>query len=451
MTVSDRWKQTVAIFLLCAATTIASPAQTYTDLHNFDGTDGRSPDFPGVFAQGQDGSLYGTTALGGASDMGVVFKITLTGTLTVLHSFDGTDGEQPHGGLTLGLDGNFYGATGSGTIFKTTPSGDLTVLYTFGTDPGGLEASPILGGDGNFYGTTVNGTGYAYKITPSGTLTLVAPLFENGPRAFPYAPLFYATDGNFYGTTYAAGSGDCFQEGCGTVFRMTPSGTVTILYNFDGEHGQNPYASVLQGSDNDLYGTTVAGGSSDEGTVFQLSRKEFRVLKNLDGRDGDAPVVGVIQATDGNLYGVTEVGGRLNDGVFFRITSAGYSALHDFDKANGLGPQSQLIQHTNGRIYGMTEGGGASDCGVVYSFDLGLPPFVRLMSIVGKVGKEGGILGQGFTGTTSVSINGIPATFTVVSDTYLTATVPPGATTGFVTVVTPSGTLTSNQRLQVRP
>jgi uncharacterized repeat protein (TIGR03803 family) len=359
--------------------------------------------------------------------------------LTVLHNFDGTDGQQPHGGLTLGPDGNLYGATGSGTVFKITPNADLTILYTFSTDPGGLEASPILGGDGNFYGTTVNGVGNAYKITPAGAMTLLATLFE-----FPYAPLFYASDGNFYGTTFAGGSGGGCFNGCGTVFRMTPNGTITTLYNFDGIHGQNPYASVFEGSDNNLYGTASAGGSDNEGTIFRLSPRGIAVLKTLDGRDGGAPFVGVIQATDGNLYGVTATGGRLKHGVIFQITSAGYSVLYDFDGTNGSSPQSQLIQHTNGKIYGMTEGGGTSGKGVVYSFDMGLSPFVRLVQAAGKVGQTGGILGQGFTGTTSVSLNGTPANFAVVSDTFLKATVPPGATTGYVTVTTPSGTLTSN-------
>jgi hypothetical protein len=138
--------------------------------------------------------------------------------------------------------------------------------------------------------------------------------------------------------------------------------------------------------------------------------------------------------------------------VIFRLTSVGnYSILYDFDGTSGANPQSTPMQHTNGKIYGLTAKGGISNNGVVFSFDLGLGAFVRLVSTAGKVGQTGGILGQGFTGTSSVSINGIPASFTVVSDTFINATVPPGATTGFVKVVTPSGTLTSNVPFRVIP
>jgi hypothetical protein len=117
---------------------------------------------------------------------------------------------------------------------------------------------------------------------------------------------------------------------------------------------------------------------------------------------------------------------------------------------HGAGPESIPMQHTNGKIYGLA-GGGTYDWGVVYSLDLGLGQFVRLVSTLGKVGKTIGVLGQGLTGTTEVSFNGVPASFVVNSDTYLRAIVPDGATTGFVTVTTPGGTLTSNQQFGVKP
>lgn len=448
---------TLTLMLVIALAMTLANAQVYTDLHNFDNTDGRAPGIPGILAQGRDGNFYGTTALGGISDNGVVFRITPSGELTVLHRFNGADGSQPNGGLTLGTDGNFYGVTGAGggsgciqygcgTIFKITPSGVLTSLYNFGDGSEGVapNAPPIQGSDGSFYGTTTS-VAYAYKITAAGAFTLLTGFI--GP---PYGPLFQASDGNFYGMTYDGGSDGCFQEGCGTVFKMTPNGTVTTLYIFDGTHGAGPYSSLIQINDS-LYGTTAAGGSHDKGAVFRLTPKGIEVLQNLGGNHGGAPSAGLVQASDGNLYGVAANGGTLGYGVIFQITSAGYAVLYDFDGADGQLPESELVQHTNGKLYGMTAIGGTSSDGVVYSFDLGLPPFVRLVSGSGRVGATGGILGQGFTGTTSVSINGIPAAFTVVSDTYLTATVPAGATTGFVTVVTPSGTLTSNQQFNVRP
>jgi uncharacterized repeat protein (TIGR03803 family) len=118
--------------------------------------------------------------------------------------------------------------------------------------------------------------------------------------------------------------------------------------------------------------------------------------------------------------------------------------------ADGFNPVGGLLQATNGNFYGTTElGGNAGDYGTVFSLDMGLGPFVAFVRGSGEVGQTGGILGQGFTGTTSVSLNGIPASFTVVSDTFIKATVPPGATTGFVTVVTPTGMLTSNVPFRV--
>jgi hypothetical protein len=131
--------------------------------------------------------------------------------------------------------------------------------------------------------------------------------------------------------------------------------------------------------------------------------------------------------------------------VIFRIAQNGvYSILYNFDGMHGAAPYSTPVQHTNGKIYGLASAGGTSGNGVAYSFDLALGPFVKLVPTVGIIGQTGGILGQGFTGTTNVSFNGTSASFRVVSDTYLTATVPPGATTGYVSVTTPTGTLTSN-------
>jgi len=124
--------------------------------------------------------------------------------------------------------------------------------------------------------------------------------------------------------------------------------------------------------------------------------------------------------------------------------------LHNFDRATGELPQSTPMQHTNGKIYGLTGGGGTHDLGVVYSFDLGLAPFVKTLPISAKVGKTVEILGGGLTGTSNVSFNGTNSSFTVVSDTFLKATVPSGATTGFVTVTTPGGTLKSNQEFRIK-
>jgi hypothetical protein len=149
----------------------------------------------------------------------------------------------------------------------------------------------------------------------------------------------------------------------------------------------------------------------------------------------------------------------MGDGTIFRMSAIGQiSSLYDFDSTTGAIPEVTLLQHTNGILYGDTYEGGTSKpacgnvgCGVFYRWNAGLKPFVSLVSTSGKIGKTIEILGQGFTGTTGVSFNGVAATFTFVSGTYLTAVVPTGATTGSVTVKTPGGTLTSNKTFRVTP
>jgi uncharacterized repeat protein (TIGR03803 family) len=195
--------------------------------------------------------------------------------------------------------------------------------------------------------------------------------------------------------------------------------------------------------------------------VFKLTQSgKITVLFNfIQGTTPSVLYGGLVQATDGQFYGTTSqgnsTGGTMNDGTIFRIGANPSSPtyLHDFDNTTGRLPQDTLLQHTNGILYGDTLNGGdpVSGCGVFYSWNAGLKPFVSLVFTSGRVGKTIQILGQGFTGTTGVAFNGFVATFTVVSDTFLTAVVPTGATTGSVAVTTPGGKLTSNKTFRVTP
>ncbi len=279
--------------VLCAATAIPSPAQTFTTLAVFNGTNGWGPGYE-TLIQGTDGNLYGTTlGVGGPNgncitNCGTIFKITPAGTLTPLHSFEGPDGTTPQAGLVQGADGNFYGTTyagganGYGTVFKITPGSTLITLHSFNsTDGGNPLAGLVQATDGNFYGTTAvgggnGGYGTVFKITPGGTLTTLYS-FDYAHGFSPFGWLVQATDGNFYGTTSSGGT-----NGDGTVFKITPGGTLTTLHSFDGTDGANPRAGLVQGTDGNFYGTTSNGGTKNVtacasfgyagcGTVFKIT------------------------------------------------------------------------------------------------------------------------------------------------------------------------------------
>ena len=439
------------MLLALAAISVFVSGQTYTDLHDF---------YPqasaGTVDQGPDGNFYGNGA-GGVSHCGIMLRLTPDGDMTVLHEF----GYDLHGrlpsGLTLGADRKFYGVTvkggvwDEGTIFSMTSTGDITTLYSFrgGTDGNLPHFPPIEGVDGNFYGTAFPELGGVfYRLVPSGGFIRLGSVPDQ-----QFGVLLLATDGNFYGTS--AAGGDTYG---GTVFKVTPGGVMTIVHSFSYSSGSRPYAPLLQGRDGNFYGTTLDGGRYGGGVVFKLTAQgTYTVLHNFGdptftNDSGSSVTAGLIQANDGNYYGVGNGGGSTGHGALFKITPRGtYSIVYSFDWPHGAWPRSTPRQHTNGKIYGLTEGGGQFGGGVFYSFDLGLQPFIRLVSSVGRPGNTIDILGQGLTGTISVSFNGAPAEFSILSDTDLIATVPDSVTTGPVSVTTPSGTLVSDKPFHALP
>jgi uncharacterized repeat protein (TIGR03803 family) len=462
-------KSAFVLLLLCVTTAVCLQAQTFTLLHSFNNTDGATPFYSGL-VQGTDGNFYGTTKYGGAYTNGTVFKITPSGTLTTLHSFNSTDGAQPISGLVQATNGNFYGTTNTGggnscdcgTVFEITPSGTLTTLHVFTDSPDGNGpfGTLIQAMDMNLYGTTSFGgahhQGTVFKISPSGTLTTLYSFCTptgctNGES--PSAGLVQATNGDFYGTTYLGGIGQHLSS-YGTVFQITPSGTLTTLHEFDSTDGSNPAVGLVQASNGNLYGTTVLGGSTGYGTLFEITPSgTLTMLYNFNSGQG-TPGGGnqLIQATDGNLYGTSYGGGANDYGSIFEFTPTGtLTILHSFDSTDGANLFAALIQATNGSFYGTTSSGGANGLGTVFSLSIGLGPFVETRPGSGKVGAKVGILGNNLTGATSVTFNGTAAVFKVVSNTFITTTVPTGATTGTLKVVTPSGALSSNVPFRVAP
>jgi uncharacterized repeat protein (TIGR03803 family) len=460
------WKTLCLTLIFCAGATIASPANTFTSLVSFNGTDGTTPYF-GTLVQGLNGALYGTTSYGGTNASGTVFKLTVANTLTAVHSFDGgAGGAYPQGGLDQGTNGVFYGTTeeggtnSHGTIFQITPAGAPTTLYNFCSQSGCTDgAYPrgwlVLASNGKLYGTTQNAGsedyGTVFSLTRTGTLTTLHS-FHFADGAYPIAGLVEATNGIFYGTTESGGT-----HSGGTVFKITPAGKLTTLYDFcsqsDCADGENPYAGLIQATDGDFYGTTHSGGSGS-GTVFKITPAGklttlYDFCSQSDCADGENPYAGLIQATDGNFYGTTYGGGINGVGTIFEITDDGtLSTLYDFCSqsgcADGERPLAGLTQATNGNFYGTTSAGGTSAKGTIFRLATGLEPFVEALPTSAQIGDEVKILGDRLTGTTSVTFNGTPATITVVHSTEIRTTVPSGATTGPIVVTTPSGTLTSN-------
>ncbi len=409
-----------------------TPSGGLATLYSFCSPQPQCPDGSAPFApliQATDGNLYGTTGGGGANGSGTVFKITLGGNLTTLYSFcsQGTypncaDGYIPYAGLVQSTDGDLYGLTGwtkvtgnaavGGTIFKVTLGGGLTTLYTFcsqGAWPNCPDGSQPLssltqGRDGNLYGVTqvggLNNDGTVFKITPQGSLTTLHS-FNGADGQYP-GGLVLASNGNFYGTTEFGAINDamCYSLGCGTAYEITPGGALTTLYSFCSEaqctDGSRPSGPTVQAANWELYGTTASGGHKDGmGTAYRLSPK-------------------------GELY-----------------------TMYRFAKRPTSGVGGGLIQGTDGNFYGGTYHS-------IFKLSFGLGPFVETQTTSGKNGSSVVILGNNLTDAKSVTFNGASAAFDAVSNSQITALVPTGATTGFVEVTLADGTtLKSNKTFKV--
>ena len=364
--------------LIVAAT--PSSAQTLSIIHQFGTTAGdpQNPSEPGVICQSRGGYLF--SAGGTTGNAGAAFRVTTSSQYKIMHVFNGTDGQNPSGGLTLGRDGMLYGSTVSGgpgswgILYKMSPAGTITRLHYFsGGNGGDPQASPIQSVAGDFYGVTHGSYNYGtiYKVSPYGEFSTI---HSNaiGDGIYQVAPLVQGTDFWFYG----AAIDNAGTESPGDIYRINSSSTFQTLYTFDGTIGYHPSGGLLQATDGNYYGVASGGGTNGAGTVFAMSRDHsavWVVYNFTGGADGGTPVGGMIQASDGNLYGTTYSGGSFGSGVLFRVTLGGtYTVRHDFSPAGGSGPRSALFQHTNGRIYGMTSAGGTKNEGVFFSFDDGL-------------------------------------------------------------------------------
>jgi uncharacterized repeat protein (TIGR03803 family) len=482
-------KFTLTLALTCAAITFSlatrAQAQTFTTLYSFC-SQTNCGDGDGVSAplvQGTDGNIYGETEVGGASvgnsscgslGCGTIFRITPQGKFSTIYSFclssTCTDGAGPGGGLVLATDGNLYGVTAGGgannfgTVFKITSASKLTTLHSFDNTDGWVARGTglIQASNGNFYGTTlgggVNGDGTVFEITASGTFTSLYSFPDDsqcsGSLCIYPNGLTQGVDGNIYGTTVYGGVTDNCNSAStsGKFFQLTPAGTLTTLHIFCRLTGFYPNSPLVQAANGDFYSTTAGGGvslSADGGTVYEMTPSGsitslYSFCLQTGCPDGKAPN-GLTLGTDGNFYGTTGFADSEHKGTIFEITPAGQlTTLHTFTATDGnfLGgsdPAGPMLLHTNGTLYGVTSFGGKKGNGSIFSFSVGLRPFVATVPTSGATGTNVIILGTNLKGATAVSFNGTGATFKVISATEITTTVPAGATSGTVTVTASNG------------
>lgn len=479
----------VTIALFCVAAAVDSPAQTFNTIFTFNGFNGGTPLAPLI--QSTNGNFYGISGLDGPNGGGTVFEMTPSGQMPMRYGFcalaNCDDGSYPYAPLIQAANGSFVsitteGGNGSfcqpsntcGTLFEITPVGQLNTLYNFCSQvncaDGYFPTSAPVQADGNFYGTVgrggANGAGLIYEIAADGTFSIRYTFCSQTNCADGPSGLVRGSNGNLFGST-------SFFPGIsyGTIFEITPSGQLTTLYHFTGLNGDAGPADLIQASNGNLYGTTLNIYNVGVGEIFELTKTgKFAIIYTFCGVFCQTQLSqplnlpgGLIQASDGNFYGIATGGGANLSGAIFKMTPSGKVSTYlsfpacNSSCADGHAPGG-LMQATDGNFYGvMTAGGpskcftGGEGCGTVYKVTTGLPPFVALHPDYGKVGSNVKILGNNLTGTTGVTFNGAPATFTVVSDTYIKTTVPPGATTGTLEVTTSSGTLTSKVSFQVIP
>jgi uncharacterized repeat protein (TIGR03803 family) len=378
-------------------------AQTYTVIHNFNGSDGSDPTSTLIFDRA--GNLYGTTSAGGAARQGVVFQLKHTPSggwiYTPIHQFNGNsgsgDGANPidYGGLTLASDGTIYGTTNGGgilgcdgqgycgTVFRVQPPATacttalcswlLTITYKFNPQSGAEfpESNVIFDAAGNLYGTNNFGNfSEAYELSLSdGNWVQNSYVLDAGTNA----GVVLDKAGNLYGVATSSSHRNGF------VFELTPSGnswTETILYNFTGgDDGASPFGGLIFDSAGNLYGSTQVGGSKGGGTVFQLSPSgagwNLSTLCSFGSGTGYyGPQSALTMDAAGNLYGTTNGDGSFGDGMVFKASPSGNSwtctDLFDFNGDLGLFPVGGVTVGANGNLYGTATQTESHGYGVVW-------------------------------------------------------------------------------------
>ena len=467
--------------------------------------DGAQPE--GGVILGLDGNFYGTTAVGGVNNRGVgtVFQLTPSGTHTKLYDFtSGTspaaigDGGYPAFGLLQGADGNFYGvnpdvyAGDYGLAYKLTPKPTppwtFKLLGDFNATNGWGPNLPTQGADGNFYGTTniggnsttcksgLHGCGVVYKMSAAGKLAVLHTFVGVPLDGYdPVGILAEGTDDNFYGTTYSGGA-----TGQGSIFKITPTGVFTELHDFNHTgtnlDGYNPYAGLILGSDGNFYGTAVRGGGYGAGAIYRITPSGtytivYNFCKISHCPDGFYPITSLVQHTNGKFYGSTS-GNTLGGSYFYSLDMGLGPFIIPMTRSGKAGVTVEILGTGLTGASSVNFGAGSAAFTVVsdtymtavvpsagtlgqisvttptgtfvsnYTFKV-LPVVQSFTPTIGPPGTVVTITGTSLLGATKVTIGGVACTFTVNSDTQITATVAASAKTGKIAVTTLGGVATS--------
>ena len=363
----------VAVALILATGAFAGTAakgkhksSTFTTLYNF--TDGSSD---GGFPFGQPfvdkkGNLYGTAEGGGADGYGDVWELSSGGSISLLHSFDESDGAYPYVGLTQ-AGGNLYsttyygGSNSYGTLFELKSKSTFSTLYNFGAsgDAEFIFSDVVLDPKGNMYGTSeeggADGTGTIWEVTSGGTESVLYSFTDGSDGGYPFlSNLHRDAKGDLFGVSEDGGS-----SGCGTLFEYSAGRTFSVLHSFNcGSDGGYATGNVLEYKGS-LYGAAQEYGANGYGTVWQydISTATFSVLHSFDYTDGGFPLGGVAcqngktSVCAGNLFGTTVEGGSGGYGTVFEISSDGtFTTLHNFSETDGAYPYSRPYITKRGQI-----------------------------------------------------------------------------------------------------
>ncbi|HEY4842101.1 MAG TPA: choice-of-anchor tandem repeat GloVer-containing protein [Terriglobales bacterium] len=438
-----------------------------------------------------DGNFYGTCQLSGANNAGFIYRVTPAGVLTDIYDFLNrtTDACCPLGALVLGASGDLYGTTGDlsssspQVAFRISTAGVYKTLYTF-ADGNSLPSVLTAGGDGNFYGTEADADGYGnvggvFHIAAAGTFKLLYGFDNTVNVSGPSTGVVRDSNGKLYGTTaFPSGTGN------GALYDVTTGGKLTDIYNFPATLNFDEAANnMMQASNGNLYGASYNGGTGASGGLYELtSANAFSSYSfATDSNMGSGPRAPLMQNTNGIIYGSNSSGNAVTGGALFELNigAAPFISLVTPVHSGEEGAQVQIlgqgfssssvvkfggIEATTTTLTGstfilatvptgaltgdVTVTTGSTVLSTVSSYSI-TPTLKSFEPPSGPVGTEVTITGTGLTQATKVTFDNVSATFTVNSDSQITATVPTAAATGKIKVTTKGGSATSSKSFTV--